>query len=434
MLCHATWKTVLCPNITKHIISTNLSTVKKKDSFDWQGYIETSAAFLLLVLLLFIQPVNAQDKQNKSDLSQINPGPFSDNSGHWYSISEKDRMINPLPNKPKYNPTDIAAIGDNIILFQKTNGGWAKNYDVFAILTNEQKDSVHARKDELNTTFDNGTCYTQIAALAIVYTATKDDKYKESALRGIDYLLSAQYKENGGWPQFYPLESDYSKCITYNDGAMIGVMNLLKDILDRKPQYAFIDEKRMKNIEAAYAKGLDCIIKTQINDAAKPTAWCQQYNEVTLQPAWARKFEPPSICNAESSEIVLFLMSIKHPSKEVIDAVQNAVSWFKESRILNTRIEKISAPSMVTPFRVSTSDRVVVVDSSAPPIWTRYYELKTHRPMFCNRDSKIVYSLSEVARERRDGYSWYNYSPEKVFKKYPKWQQLWVPDNNVLTK
>jgi hypothetical protein len=39
-----------------------------------------------------------------------------------------------------------------------------------------------------------------------------------------------------------------------------------------------------------------------------------------------------------------------------------------------------------------------------------------------------VYSLAEVERERRDGYAWYNYSPQKILNKYPKWQQKWAPE------
>jgi PelA/Pel-15E family pectate lyase len=179
---------------------------------------------------------------------------------------------------------------------------------------------------------------------------------------------------------------------------------------------------------------MDCIIKTQINDAGKPTAWCQQYDEVKLTPAWARKFEPPSICNKESAELVLFLMSLEHPSKGIVDAIQNAVAWFQESKIHNTRVNTIPAPRMVTPFRVSMSDRVVVNDPAAPPIWTRYYELKTHKPVFCNRDSKVVYTLAEVTRERRDGYGWYTYEPQKVLNDYPKWQKKYAPGNDVLQK
>jgi PelA/Pel-15E family pectate lyase len=203
-------------------------------------------------------------------------------------------------------------------------------------------------------------------------------------------------------------------------------MQLLKVILYRDSHYSFVTSKLRAQIQIAYNKGIDCIIKTQINDNGNPTAWCQQYDEITLQPAWARKFEPPSICNKESTGLVLFLMSIDHPTKEIIDAVQNAVAWFKESIIYNTRVKTISAPKTQTPYKISVTDKIVVIDSTAPHIWSRYYELKTHRPLFCNRDSKVVYSLSEVTRERRDGYGWYCYSPQEVLNKYPGWKKKWI--------
>ena len=402
---------------------------EKRLLFDMR--IMTVPFIMALFFLCFIQPTNGQKKSNKHPLTQIDTEPFADNFNHWYRGFDKERIINPLPDMPRYKPTDLEAIGDNILLFQKNNGGWAKNYDVFAILTQAQKDSIRNNKNVFNTTFDNGTCYTQIAALAIVYNNTKKEQYQEAALKGIDYLLKAQY-DNGGWPQYYPLEEGYSRHITYNDDAMVGVMKLLKDILDNKPQYGFINAGYRLKIKNSFEKGMDCIIRTQILDQGKLTAWCQQHDEVTLQPAWARKFEPASICSRESADLVLFLMSIDHPSKEIINAIQNVVVWFKDSEIKNTRVDRIDAPRMVTPFRISTTDKVVVIDSSAPPIWTRYYELKTHKPIFCNRDSKIVYTLAEVTRERRDGYAWYNYSPQKVLNSYPKWQKKWVPDSNVL--
>ncbi len=389
---------------------------------------------LLLIMLYCVNTelIIAQDKNKKQDYTKIELAPFSDNSNHWYGIAEKDRLINPLPNRPRFKPNEIENIADNILLFQKSNGGWAKNYDVFAILTDAQKDTLRNNKDVQNTTFDNGTCYTQIAALAIAYNILKIEKYKEGAIKGIDYILKAQYN-NGGWPQYFPLENNYSRHITYNDGAMGGVMKLLKDIIEGKPQYNFVNEQYRVNIKNAFEKGLDCIVKTQIIDGGKLTAWCQQHDEITLQPAWARKFEPPSICSSESADLVLFLMSIEHPSKAIINAIQGVVLWFQESKIYNTRVNKIDAIRMETPFKVSTHDRVVITDSTAPPIWTRYYELITHKPIFCNRDSKVVYSLSEVTRERRDGYSWYEYQPQKVLKSYSKWQKKWASEKNVLS-
>ena len=384
----------------------------------------TVKTFLFVFMLFFTQLIFAQKYE-------VDPEPFADNFNHWYMGVAKNNLINPLPGRPRYKPTDITNIADNILLYQKVNGGWEKNYDVFAILTEAQKDTVANARRITNTTYDNGSTYTQINVLANVYIVTNNVKYKNAALKGFEFILQSQYR-NGGFPQYYPLEKNYSKEITFNDGVLEGIVELLKDVKDNKPEYAFIDIKLREKLIAAYEKALVCIIKTQINDAGKPTAWCQQYDEVTLQPAWARKFEPPSICNKESADLVIFLMSFDQPSKEIIAAVQNAVNWFQDSKIYNTRINTISAELVVTPFRVSTTDKVVVNDTTAPAIWTRYYELKTHKPIFCDRDSKIVYSLAEITRERRDGYGWYTYAPQKVLNEYPAWKKKWAKDHDLV--
>ena len=41
-------------------------------------------------------------------------------------------------------------------------------------------------------------------------------------------------------------------------------------------------------------------------------------DEVDLSPAWARAFEPPSICNGESASVVLFLMDLDNPNEKII--------------------------------------------------------------------------------------------------------------------
>nr|WP_262919616.1 pectate lyase [Niabella hibiscisoli] len=125
-------------------------------------------------------------------------------------------------------------------------------------------------------------------------------------------------------------------------------------------------------------------------------------------------------------------MDIKHPDERVIKSVNAAMKWFEASRIYNTVVKTVRAEKMDTPFRISSSDRVVETDSTAPPIWTRFYELKTHRPLFCNRDSKVVYSLAEVERERRDGYAWYTYAPQKALDAYSRWQKQLSKNSTAL--
>ena len=84
-------------------------------------------------------------------------------------------------------------------------------------------------------------------------------------------------------------------------------------------------------------------------------------------------------------------------------------------------------------YHESNQDKIVVKDTNAPPIWPRFTELGTHKPLFCNRDGKPVYSLDKVDRERRTGYGWYVYLPQEVLDMYPEWQKKWVPVKKSLS-
>lgn len=387
---------------------------------------------LFVLLLLAFSPVLHSQTNDDGKNGGISMEPFGDSMRHWYGIRDDGNIIQPKQNQPRYKETEVTKIADNILLYQRNNGGWPKNYDMQAILLPEQIDSLVQTKEQTHTTFDNSTTYTHIDYLAKVYSLTNIEKYKIACLKGIDFVLAAQFK-NGGWPQYFPLEKgNYSRRITFNDGAYIGILNLLRKIAEHRPEFSFVELQLREQIVQAYQKGLACILKMQIVDNGKLTVWCQQHDEVTLQPAWARAFEPPSICNGESVGIVLFLMGIENPDPKIIEAVQSSVKWFQESKILNTRVETIKAPEEKSQYRAYSVDRVVVADTTAPPIWTRYYELGTHKPLFCDRNSKFLYSLAEVSRERRVGYSWYTYAPKEVLNKYPEWQKKWSPNENVL--
>jgi PelA/Pel-15E family pectate lyase len=121
-------------------------------------------------------------------------------------------------------------------------------------------------------------------------------------------------------------------------------------------------------------------------------------------------------------------MNINNPDKRVIESVQCAVKWFNDSKIYHTSVNTVPAPPEKSEWRTSRFDRVVVFDSLAPPIWTRYYELGTDKPLFSDRNRKFLYSLAEVSRERRSGYGWYTYAPQEVLDKYPEWLKKWACD------
>lgn len=317
-----------------------------------------------------------------------------------------------------YGSAEAVRIADNLLLYQHDNGGWEKNVDMALVLNAQLKADIAKQKKTAQTGIDNGATFTQLTYLARVYDATKAERFRAAFLKGMDFLLAAQY-DNGGWPQFFPLRKGYYTHITFNDNAMIGVLTLLRDISRNEAPYTFVDEPRRSRAELAVAKGVDCILKCQIKVGGKRTAWCAQHDEITFAPAPARAYELVSLSGSESVGITRFLMGIEKPKPEVVQAVDGAVSWFQAAKLSGIRVEQkkdSKAPKGL--------DRVVVEDAAAPPLWARFYEIGTNLPMFCDRDGVVKRKLSEIGYERRNGYAWLGEWPLKlVEKEYPAWQK-----------
>ena len=73
------------------------------------------------------------------------------------------------------------------MLYQKTNGGWPKNYDMQAILTGEQKTQIINSKNFLNTCFDNSATFSHLNYLGKAFGLSKNEKYKIAFIDGIKF-------------------------------------------------------------------------------------------------------------------------------------------------------------------------------------------------------------------------------------------------------
>lgn len=210
-------------------------TLSGKENVTMKSNLMILGKLVVLIILATIPAfyLQAQTKVDEGKSVNISMAPFGDSMRHWYGIRDNGNIIQPKVNQPRYKETEVTNIADNILLYQRNNGGWPKNYDMQAILLPEQVDSLLKTKDQHHTTFDNSTTYPHIEYLAKVYSLT--------------------------------------------------------------------------NIE----------------------------------------------------------------------------------------------------------------------------KLGTHKPLFCDRNSKFLYSMAEVSRERRVGYAWYTYAPQKVLDNYPEWQQKWSPENTI---
>ena len=184
---------------------------------------------------------------------------------------------------------------DNICSWQNANGGWWKAYDVSSPRPKELPEAKGGGppgrcRPTPGTAPARSTTVRRTARCASspAHRVTGERKYADAFNRGLKFLFDAQYP-NGGWPQRFPLEQNYGRHITYNDDAMVGVMRLLKDIADRKPDFAFVSDPDRQHAGQSFAKGVECILDTQVKVNGKPTVWCQQHDAQTLAPAKARR-------------------------------------------------------------------------------------------------------------------------------------------------
>ena len=317
--------------------------------------------------------------------------------------------------------TDEAA--DRMLLYQRSNGGWPQyngkptNYD--QVVSDNLESKVASEKNAQDATMDDGVTSTEIEYLLKAYGSTNNRDYLIAAQKGISYLLSAQ-NSAGGWPQRYPNLKSYYGHITYNDQAMIDVMKLLKEIGEGKGVYQLVESGLRTRAKAAVAKGIQCILKTQVKQKGKLTVWCAQHHPKTLKPAKGRSFEPPSLSGAESVHIVRFLMAIEKPSPEIKTAIASAVSWFEKNKIVGWNFKEIKDASQPT-----GRDRVVYKDSQSI-IWARFYELNTNRPIFTGKNGVVKYALADIDNKRRVSYGFYGRWPKRLLKEdYPQWRSKW---------
>ena len=379
----------------------------------WQAYLKRSEAQRLAD--------KAALAAERKSLNSIPPPPAD--SFHDHSI--------PLGKDAAWYATPEARhIADVIVSFQTPAGGWGKNQDFskaprlpgqhYAPI---EEAAVSSPEDFGNPaevtwhyvgTLDNGATTTQLHFLALVTKQTPGEAsaaYRASFLRGVSYLLAAQFP-NGGWPQIWPLEGGYHDAITYNDDAVTHAAELLTSVGSNAGDgYGFVPQAVRNQAAAAARRALDCILATQVVVKGERTIWGQQHDALTLQPEAARNFEPAALSAGESADVLVYLMSLPDPSPQTVAAVHAGVAWLTRAAITGYAWTGQDTPE----------GRRLVKQDGAGPLWSRFYTADPVRPVFGDRDKTIHDDVNDLIAERRNGYSWYNTGPKKTVKAYKTW-------------
>jgi PelA/Pel-15E family pectate lyase len=301
-----------------------------------------------------------------------------------------------------FESAEAKVIAANVLSHQSALGSWPKNLDTGA-------KPLQGNPKDLHGTFDNDATIGELRFLARMVQVTQGPSYLEAFHKGLAHIFQAQYP-TGGWPQFYPPGDKYHRYITFNDHCLVNILEFLRDVAGAA-DFRFVKPPDRETATQAFDRGIACILKCQILVNGDLTAWCQQHDEKTLEARGGRTFEPVAITGGESARIVRLLMSLDKPSPEVVKAVHAACRWYERSKITGIRAVK------------RDGDLVIVSDPKAPPLWARYYEIGTNRPIFCGRDGVVKYDVAQIEAERRNGYAWLGSWPQILLAKdYPAWK------------
>ncbi len=393
-----------------------INSLPAKDRAAWTAYLKKS---------------QAQMKTDRATLAaELKPGetppqpPLADTSEGGHMPLNRDAAW--------YATPEARTVADNIVSFQTPAGGWAKNqnrstgprlrgqrYANNAETMALNTDNFDAPNDRYWTfvgTLDNNATTREMRFLALVAAQApgkEGDPYRTSFIKGVRYLLAAQYP-NGGWPQVYPLEGGFHDAVTLNDNAVAEACMLLADVADAKTPYDFVPADLRAASRTASDKAVPVILASQVVVDGKRTIWPQQVDALTLAPTTARNYEPKSLASSETSDILLFLMRQPNPSPEVKAAIHDGVAWLKAHEIFGIALTTKSAEE----------GRMAVAQPGAGPLWSRLYDLKTAQPIFGDVDKTIHDDFNDLSKGRRNGYSWYNTAAQKALDAYETWSKM----------
>jgi hypothetical protein len=117
-------------------------------------------------------------------------------------------------------------------------------------------------------------------------------------------------------------------------------------------------------------------------------------------------------------------MSIENPGPEVVAAIEGAIAWFEETKLTGIRVDTVMDDSLSAGY-----DLIVVEDETASPLWARFYEIGTNKPIYADEDGAIKESLADLSYERRVGYRWLTDRPALLLsEEYPAWKQARQPE------
>ncbi|QYF88206.1 pectate lyase [Brevundimonas sp. PAMC22021] len=327
-----------------------------------------------------------------------------------------------------YATAEARAVADAVVTFQTPAGGWSKNQDRRIARLPGQRFSNDAETMEQNPanfdapadrfwtfvgTLDNNATWSEMRFLAKVAAhapGPQGDAWRASVIKGVQYLLNAQYP-NGGWPQIWPLEGGFHDSVTFNDNAVAQAAMVLRDVSHGEEGFDFVPAELEARAAEATKKAIDVILAAEVRYGDRIMGWPQQVEPLRLVPTSARNYEPRSVASGETTDILIFLMGEPDPSPEMKAAIRAGAAWLEATQVHDKS------------FEMTDDGRKLIDKPGAGPIWSRNYDIVTGQPIFGDKDQTIHDDVNGISVGRRNGYSWWIASPQRALDAYTAWSR-----------
>jgi len=269
-------------------------------------------------------------------------------------------------------------VADALIRGQLESGGWSNNMEFDPLLRpkyayrTDHRTTIGKRYNR--TTFDDNKSQSSLEFLMLADRELKfqNTAIHEAAMFALDSFARAQYP-NGAWPQQYTEFPDpkdfpvvkakfpetwnrtyerisYSRFYTLNDNTICDLIELM---LTAHAVYG--DDRWL----ASAKQGGDFLLLAQLPEPQP--GWAQQYN-IDMEPAWARKFEPPAITGGESQGVMQTLLTLYDRTRDekYLKPIPRALEYYRSLELDNGQL-------------------------------ARFYEMGTDKPLYFTRQYELVY-------------------------------------------
>lgn len=265
---------------------------------------------------------------------------------------------------------------------QLESGGWQDRiyFDAEQRFKQAYRKDARKKKNAKNiSTFDDDKTQSAVRFLARYDQQTNfaDADVHEAVLFALDSILKNQFPCGGfgqvfetppdpnkypvkaasfpdDWPKKHPAQ-DYWWYYTINDNNIAKLIDtlLLAGEIYNEPRY--IDSAK---------QAANFLLLAQMPEPQP--AWAQQY-DFDMHPVWARKFEPPAVSGSESQEVIRALMKIYRVTgdRKYLEPIPRALDYLQRSEIKPGRL-------------------------------ARFYELRTNRPLYMNRQYELTYEANDL--------------------------------------